>query len=258
MWFRRKITVDNYEMYVPKDMLWCFENDYYEKNIIHWVSVISAIIGKPVIYDVGANYGYFILKFSSVAAFIYAFEPVTNTYNVLKQNVERNSIRNAKIFQCGLYNKFVSSKIQLYTSSGNNSVFNRTLPVNHPLKRVGEENIELVRLDDFVEQEKLAPPDLIKIDVEGCELFVLEGARRVIKRYRPFIVMEYSESTSSDAGYHVEALLEELGSYGYHIYGLSDDVNDFSLYPRDNFTTTQIGNVIAMPIDIKCGELVAR
>jgi hypothetical protein len=53
------------------------------------------------------------------------------------------------------------------------------------------DSVPAVRLDDWVAAQGLQRLDLIKLDVEGAETHVLDGAARTLERFRPFLITEY-------------------------------------------------------------------
>lgn len=116
---------------------------------------------------------------------------------------------------------------------------------------IGREVINLITLDSLVQSEKLRPPDLIKIDIEGGELYALRGAREVIKKYQPVLVIEYLEIAEvyKNAGYARSDLLTELESHNYLVYGISADPEDYTVYPLARFNDIEITNIIALPKD---------
>jgi len=244
---------DGSKMIVPDDMAWSFDkNGYYEKNLDEWLRRLCRHLYSPVLYDIGANYGYYTTNLAFWCKSVYAFEPVGQTFKVLNSNILLNHLDNVKTYKLALSNESGNSYINVYTSSGNNSTFLRNLPEGHPTKFKKRERINLTTLDNFVEGVSEGP-DIMKIDVEGGELNVLKGASKVIKKYQPIIVMEYSVGTSNDAGYDRSELLNELKLLGYKkIYGLSEDVKDNKLY-RANKKLDKIENLIAVPnkIDIE-------
>jgi len=244
--FENIIKIGRNILEIPKDMAWCFSgNEYYEKNVFFWLNKLVKILEMPVVYDIGANYGVYSLSFCEEARHIFAFEPVTSTYYVLMRNIQRNMISNVSAFKLGISDSDGQEEINIYSSSGNNSIFKRSLPKGHPLCHIGKETIQVTSLDVIIEKEVLLPPDIIKIDVEGAELFVLRGARKTLARHKPLIILEYAETTSADAGYSAATILEELTHQGYVICGLSDDVNDQTLYPMTQFAEIDIANIIA-------------
>jgi len=56
---------------------------------------------------------------------------------------------------------------------------------------------------------------VIKIDSEGSELFVLEGARETIAKHHPFIITEYSRENADQYGYTPEKIIEFVEEFGY-------------------------------------------
>lgn len=241
------------KMVIPKDMAWAFEGDnYYEKNIEYWLDRIIRKIKKPIFYDIGANYGYYSIKFSPLYEVCYAFEPVESTYSVLKSNIHKNRLRSTHALCLALSKKSGQGEINVYNSSGNNSTYERDIPRDHPTKFVRKEKIQFESLDNFVETNNALAPSLIKIDVEGGEMDVIDGAKRVIKKRMPIIVVEYSENTSRDAGYDRIEILNALEKFGYKVYGLSSEVVSARLYsPRTKDKTINIDNLLAVPPGMK-------
>ena len=68
-----------------------------------------------------------------------------------------------------------------------------------------------------MERERLARLDLLKVDVEGSERAVLEGARATLERFRPMLLLELNEETFGAAGYTGETLAGWLRERGYSV-----------------------------------------
>lgn len=236
---------------IPNDMIWAFEGgEYYEKNVIYFLDKIIKNYKEPVFIDVGANYGYYSIKYSSQCIKIFSFEPVTSTYNVLFNNIKNNSITNIIAFKNGLSDIEDERLINLYSSSGNNSIFERNIPESHHLKKIGVESIELLVLDELVNSDRVAVPDIIKIDVEGAELNVLRGAKNTILKYRPAVLLEFSENTSKDAGYSKNILLTSIDLKNYKIFGIPEHPNDLRLIPEKDFASEELSNLIFLPSEL--------
>ncbi len=111
---------------------------------------------------------------SKGAGKVYAFEPDFYNFSVLSKNIKRNKLE-GKIIPI---QKALSNKIGTFffhtTGSGGSTLFNG-----------GNETIEGITLDYFVEKEGLERLDFIKLDVEGAELEILEGAVETIKKFKP-------------------------------------------------------------------------
>jgi FkbM family methyltransferase len=129
-------------------------------------SLYTLLQHDMVVYDVGANIGETCLVFSRQCSTVYAFEPDPVTYERLKEHLLQNEVKNvtAFAFALGSANQKVSLLRTAHNSGGN---------------RIATENqgvaIEVRRLDDLIREQNLKMPSLIKIDVEGYEMQVLQG-----------------------------------------------------------------------------------
>lgn len=246
--FRKKIKVGSLPMELPRDMAWCFASgEYYEKNVLHWLDTIMARRPNSVLYDLGANYGYFTLRYAPICRHVYAFEPVSKTYEVLGRNVTKNHLANVTSFRVALGESPSVATIHLYSSSGNNSLFSRRLPEGHSLKSKGVEVVPVTSLDVITKEHSLLPPDVMKIDVEGAELPVILGGLRTIATHRPFIIIEYGGETCRDAGYNQEEIRTLIEENGYEVAGLSSETEDLTLYRGGDFERVNIANLVCIP-----------
>ena len=247
--FLKSVPVGPLTLKVSRDLVFAFAGgEYEEKNVVHWLARIFATVGdRATFYDIGANCGYFTLRFSADSKQVYAFEPVQRTYAILSKNIRKNALKNATAFRVGLSEKDGEAVLQKYSSSGNNSLFRRTLPEGHPLHLIGSEKIPVARLDSFFVANALVPPDIMKIDTEGAELFVLKGASNLLAAHKPFICMEFAESTYHDAGYSTSDVLAFLQDLKYTVKGLSSEYHEMKLYSIAQFKDTIISNIIAVP-----------
>ncbi|MCK9567802.1 FkbM family methyltransferase [Candidatus Pacearchaeota archaeon] len=219
-------------MEIPDDMKQFFSNgEYCEKNVYYHLQRL--VDCNSVFYDIGANYGYYSVRLAGVCKQIYSFEPVTKTFSVLCENT--SNFPNVKPIKLGLFNEFGEHEINLYNVSGCNSLFRRNVNV---LRYVGVENIQLDTLDHVIDYLNLLPPTIIKMDVEGVEKHILQGASNTLT-HKPVLLLEYGITTANDSGYDVSDILEILTGYGYKIQSLSGD-NDLFLYDQIDTSTTNI------------------
>jgi FkbM family methyltransferase len=213
-------SVGPYRIEVPGDRLWAFRSGvYYEQSMTYWLPLLLQEAASCVFYDVGANYGYYSLLLAPAADSVHAFEPVSRTRAHLESSLVRNHVENVTVYPVALSDHVGSAEIHLYSSSGNNSLYD----VDHGIhvRQIGTETVTLDTLDQQVYERGLPPPGLIKIDVEGAELFVLRGARRVLREHHPILTVEFLETLFKKAGYSRSDLVAELADAGYALLAMS-------------------------------------
>jgi FkbM family methyltransferase len=209
---------------VPEDMQWAFEGgEFVERDVTALFDQLMAETGTGAIYDVGANCGWFAVRAARAGRPVRAFEPVPATADFAERNLARIPGADARVVRSAVAEAAGTATIHLYSSSGNNSLHERTLAPGHPLRRTGALQVPVVRLDDLVGRPGFPPPALIKIDVEGAELGVLRGARETLALHRPAVVLEWAESTSRDAGHPRAEIVAELRAAGYRCVAVAPE-----------------------------------
>jgi FkbM family methyltransferase len=205
---------------VPADMAWAFGPDgFYEQDVTLWFDRLMERSQAKVVYDVGANCGWFAVRAAQAGAAVRAFEPVPATADVLERNLR--GAADAQIVRAAVGAEPGTALMHLYSSSGNNSLVERNLPEGHALRHTGRHEVDIVRLDDVVDGAGFPAPELVKIDVEGFELAVLRGARETLRAHRPVLLLEWSSSTCRDAGHDRGELVTELHGLGYDVAAIS-------------------------------------
>ncbi len=141
------------------------------------------------VLDIGAHIGLCSLPLSRKAKFIYAFEPSKVNRQYLKQHLAFNEVENVKVIE-DLLGKNNLEGVTFYETkdvSGIPSITDLS-KISTSVKGVREKKLRQVSLDYFCEVNDVIP-DLIKIDVEGAEFNVLDGASKTIKENRPEIII---------------------------------------------------------------------
>ncbi|MBB4660971.1 FkbM family methyltransferase [Conexibacter arvalis] len=234
------------ELGVPQERLWAFPGGrYYEHSVTHWLERMLAEQPDPVFYDVGSNIGYYPVRFGAAAGRVYAFEPVSRTHATLRANVERNGLAHVEPLALALSDGDGSAEIDIWSSSGSNTLYRREFGADHPHTLLGSERIELARLDRLVADGRLQPPQVVKIDVEGAELAALRGGAETIGRHRPLMLIECEADACRDAGYAPGDLYAELRAHGYALFGLARDPRDLRPHPLDG--SVDVANLVGLP-----------
>jgi FkbM family methyltransferase len=169
------------------------------------------------VYDVGAFHGLLTMFFASRARAVVCFEPHTRNRTRLMENLMLNGIRNVEVRGEGVGSRRETRRIVGFSlMPGGASVDERTAA---ELLRAGvktaSEEISIVTLDEEIAQAGLAPPDFIKIDIEGWEIEALRGARKTLELYKPALFLEMHGETIREKRRKVAEIVAFLWELDY-------------------------------------------
>jgi FkbM family methyltransferase len=206
--------------------LWLGGNSTIDQTIIssgNWEHQTTQLVKRLIkkndfVIDVGANFGYYATLFAKLVGpegNVIAFEPTNNYFKLLNENISLNNFKNIEIVKMGLSNIRQDLEISIDDSSAT---------IHQPFKIYvkSKETISLITLDDFVSDRGLSNIDFIKIDVDGHDPFVLEGAIKTIQKFNPIVIMEVSHLHYVEAGITAWDFYEKLQRWGFIIYYESD------------------------------------
>lgn len=173
---------------------------FYELDMLEHIRVTSSK-GNNIV-DVGANIGNHTVYFAKGcnAKKVFSFEPQPAVFEILKNNIEINDLTNSvSLYNLALGERKSKGKIKLVNE--NNSGMSK-------VNACEDGEISIDTLDNLLLPLKVRI-DLIKIDVEGMAINVLQGSLAVIKKYKPQI---YVEAETEEEFIKLRVL---LGRYGY-------------------------------------------
>ena len=169
-----------------------------------------------VVFDIGANTGIYALlaAVTDPQRTVYAFEPVPRIFERLQKNLALNQVQNLHVNASAVTN--FDGTIELYIPKGDVHI-----PTGSSTALGFREAAETVRvaaitLDSFVQKEQIPKVDLIKIDTETTEPWVLAGAQETIKRDKPLIICEVLKSTTES---QLHTVMDPLG---YRYFWITD------------------------------------
>jgi FkbM family methyltransferase len=147
------------------------------------------------IWDLGSNQGFFTFaaSFRAVGGEVIAFEPDPFLVSLLESSIATGSHTGASIDVLPLA---ISDSLHIsrFLVSGTDRTLNHLAEVKGNPRMGGTREsrpVMVVTLDWLCQQ--LAPPDLIKIDVEGAEAKVLSGGLKLLKDHRPTVIVEVAQ-----------------------------------------------------------------
>lgn len=181
---------------------------------------MSKLIAGDVVYDIGANIGLFSLVTSRVCAEgqVVAFEPDPQIFGRLNDNIKLNSVTNVNTLPYVVSN--ANEPVLLYTG-GNDTVSPSLTGKNVSGLNLDSIEVDGYMLDEIIKLRQLPVPDVLKIDVEGAEYNVLEGASGLLSgdygKPPRFIFLEVHPDFLVDYGKTVLDVDALLTSHGYTI-----------------------------------------
>jgi FkbM family methyltransferase len=162
----------------------------FEKNILE--ESLKFIEEDSIVLDIGANFGQMSLFYSKKvnSCIVYAFEAQKEVFNLLKKTVEANNLSNINLFYNAVYNK---DGVDMFFDDldFNNQVSYSNIGVSEINKnnKVGVKSITI----DTALKNVSKKVSFIKVDIQGADLFALEGAINIINNNRPVILFEFEE-----------------------------------------------------------------
>ena len=163
--------------------------------------------------DVGAHYGVFSLAFAACGGEVRALEPSDDAFPVLCENIRLNPELKVRPVKMAVGNR--AGKIAMHREGDHFVASGRSSK--------GDDDVDVVvmTIDEFVVREQFVP-DAIKIDVEGFEVNVLEGAKSVLLQNAPLVFLEVHPEFIQRQGRSVDELLQLMSSCNYLFFD-SDD-----------------------------------
>lgn len=174
--------------------------EYHQENTVEILSMF--VTPQSVFVDGGAHIGTIAIPLARNVAHTVAYEADAHTCAILRQNVERNkvpvTVRGAGIGAEAGHGEMASVR------EGNAGAHTLT---------IGEGGVDIVTLDEDLESF-----DVLKLDVEGMELAVLQGAQRIIGEKHPAILFEVNLSQMRAHGASLRSLELFFTRRDYRLY----------------------------------------
>jgi len=202
--------------------------------------------------DVGANEGHFSLFFASCVhpgGRVVAVEPSEREILALQRNISLNPELDVAVQKsaCGDYEGEATLLIADAEHRGQNTLGSFVYDCT---KIAARQKTKIFTLDQLVEQHRLQHVHFIKIDVEGAEDLVVEGARNTLMVFRPVLLLEILEPALRQQRTSGAALLRKLGKLGYAILILRQQDGMWQPW-QENSGVPLSENILAVPQDGK-------
>jgi FkbM family methyltransferase len=174
--------------------------------------------------DVGANeglYTVFAARRVGSSGRVVAVEPSSRERATLQRNIARNGLENVTVVPAALAAEPGVARLQVAPKlhGGHNTL---GVFAYEGIAAVSSEQVVVETLDALAQRLTLDQVDVMKIDVEGAEVKVLQGARALLATSRPTLLIEANELALRGQATSIEDLLVLLRSLDYEIHVFSD------------------------------------
>jgi FkbM family methyltransferase len=195
----------------------------------HLYEIYSQMIDKNYYcVDAGANLGFHSIQFGRLGKKVYSFEPQRYIFNQLSANILFNDLDNIiDAYRVGLGNKEDKKQIwniehENWVGGGSHNWGGRgIIQNNYGGERAIRNEIRDEDIIDIITLDSLNIPkcDLMKIDVQGYEYYLLEGANILINKFKPVIFLENPiAGEDMDSSSKVKEYLVNMGYEFYRIH----------------------------------------
>jgi FkbM family methyltransferase len=217
----------------------------YEKGMLAFMGDLLAKTQRKTFIDIGANNGHHSLYLSRFAKNIFAFEPYELVRHRMEQQLSRNHVQNVTIFPFALGDS--NAKIPFFPPSeanlGTGSFF-KDFELSNSKQAI---LLDVFNGTELLHKLNIIHADLVKIDVEGFEYFVLMGLIPFFKKSFPVIIFEYSH-LNHDLFNQKNTLMNFLFE-NYHLQVIRNpNCPEINLLP---WTGRDYGNILCTPLERK-------
>jgi FkbM family methyltransferase len=208
---------------LPKNLQRQLRSYYLTKRVLSGkyiepeMAILRRIIrsGQAVV-DIGANIGFYTLYLSELvgpSGSVYAFEPISENFEILSRAVRMRKLQNVKPFFAAV-NREPGEREMIIPDNGDFTGFYQA----HLADREDAGMRELVHvssLDQLLSDGVLSAVDFIKCDAEGSELGILQGGIKLLNEFHPSLLVEIQGKTSKE-------VFDLLHGLDYKSYVLQD------------------------------------
>jgi FkbM family methyltransferase len=247
-----ELELMNMQPNIPDSISECYEklslipNDEYETILERFY---RSILGQgDTAVDIGAHVGRHTIPMSDCVGdigIIFAFEPLPHLYSKLVNTLITTEKKNIRLFNLALSRETGEADfIHVEDAPGLSGLMHRTSQDGHIVNKI---RVKLEMLDNVVTTHR--PVKFIKIDAEGADFFILQGARNILAKDRPVVVFESGKMKSLPAksyGYSQSDFIRFFDELKYSIYDIGGFKFDHKYWERPT-----LNDFIALPTEFE-------
>lgn len=229
---------------------WSFREAVPEPERRFMKHCLSRKAGQAIAFDVGANLGVFTCLLAEIGAReVHAFEPIPETMCRLKRNVAENGFSDRCRLNClavGNRSGLVSFRVQENSPATNRMLANHAETKSNSSESVV--SVATVGLDAYCRTQNIDHIDFLKIDVEGMEPLVLQGARELLLASKVgAALIEICPANLRAAGFDPASLFDEITLSGYRCHTLAENGEPSGRVGLAEIEAMTLHNVLLLP-----------
>ena len=171
--------------------------------------------------DIGSYkgaYTYWMSKRIGSTGKVFAFEPISENFELLRKNVSVNNYNNVFCEQKAVSNENKKVTMEISDRIGDHRIIENKKSNNATIQ------VDCLTLDKFFKDEQKI--DFLKIDTEGFDLHVLQGAENIIKKNKNIVIcIEFNPTLLHQNNIQPKSLLNFITSLGFTIFDIDQDEN---------------------------------
>ena len=207
------------DLYInPRDVRNFIDVFFPLKHPNHWYNALSLVISEgDRIIDVGGNIGLTAIiaaKSTKETGEVIVFEPEPDCYRLLKKNIKLHGMTNIRAYDIalsdrdGFLNFFIDKDYSILNSLSEKNILNKSEKIV----------VQTVKYDSFMTEPMKV--HLLKMNIQGGERLVIEGARKMIKQYLPMVISEFWPEGLRNMDSDPEEFIKYFVDLGYEIYSI--------------------------------------
>ena len=197
---------------------------YYDKALHRYID--RNVSDGMTCFDIGGNIGAVATHLArkvGETGHVHAFEPVPALRARLEKNLARNGCEaRVTVHPLAMSHRTGEAHLSIARVDADNQGL-ASLVASGNERLTSTVTVQTATLDDFVTARRITRIDFIKMDIQGAEILLLEGAQRTLSTLRPDLILEVSPEDAAGIGKTSRDLLEMIEALGYRIHELRSD-----------------------------------
>ena len=196
--------------------------------------------------DVGAFHGIYSViaaKRLGDGSRVVAFEPSPRDRQRLRLHLRYNGIKSVIVEPYAVAAEGGEAALNVVIEGYQTMNSLRPPAIDHPVQQV---MVETINLDEYLHRNQIERVDLMKVDAEGGELQIFNGAKTLLSRFRPLVICEVLDKVTRPWGYPAREIVERLRAYEYEWFEILPDGSLLPHHPRNEYPE-EVRNFLAVP-----------